>query len=79
MKEKVRLVRRIHEGWRANGSACRPSLTPREIAELQARIDRLQYMGDCFTHVTLSSDVRQPAATRELTRRKKGGFVATEA
>lgn len=70
MKEKVRLVRRIHEGWRANGSARRPSLAPREIAELQARIDRLQLMGDCFTHVTLSSDVRQPADLRANPQKK---------
>lgn len=78
MKGSDRLVRRIHQGWRANGSARDPSLTPRQLAELQARIDRLQTMGECFAHVTLSDHVRQdcmmsggPAG--------KGVFVAREA
>ena len=78
MKGSNRLVRRIQRGWRANGSACRPGLTPREHAELQARIDRLHAMGDCFTHATLSDDVRQDCPTRVRTR-GKGVFVATEA
>lgn len=78
MKETGRLVRRIHEDWQANGSVCRPRLSPRDIAELQARIDRLQSMGDCFTHVTLSDSVRQPVATRVQSRRK-GAFVITDA
>ncbi len=78
MKGSDRLVRRIQSGWRANGSACRPGPTPREHAELQARIDRLQSMGDCFTHVTLSDDVMQACMTGVQTR-GKGAFVATEA
>lgn len=78
MKGSGRLVRRIQQGWRANGSARRPSLTPRDHAELQARIDRLQTMGDCFTHVTLSDDVMQACVTSVQTR-GQGAFVATEA
>ena len=78
MKGSDRLARRIQRGWRANGSACRPGLTPREHAELQARIDRLHAMGDCFTHFTLTDDVRQDCLTR-VQARGKGVFVATEA
>ncbi len=78
MKGSDRLVRRIQQGWRANGSVRRPSLTPRQVAELQARIDRLQTMGDCFTHVTLSEDVMQDCMISGQTR-IKGVFVATEA
>jgi hypothetical protein len=78
MKGSDRLVCRIHRRWRANGSACRPGLTPREHAELQARIDRLRAMGDCFTHVRLSDDVMQACMTGVRTR-SKGAFVATEA
>jgi len=78
MKGSDRLVGRIQRGWRANGSARRPGLSPRDHAELQARIDRLHAMGDCFTHVTLSDDVMQDCMTGVPTR-GKGAFVATEA
>lgn len=78
MKGSDRLVRRIHREWRANGSVRRSGLSSRDHAELQARIDRLHTMGDCFTHVTLSNDVMQACMTGVRTR-GKGAFVATEA
>lgn len=73
-----RLIGRIHRRWRANGSVRHPSLSQRDRAELEARIDRLHTMGDCFTYVTLNDEVMQACATRMPTR-KKGAFVATEA
>lgn len=72
-----RLISRIHRRWRANGSARRRDLTPRERAELQVRIDRLHAMGDCFTHVTLNDEVMQACMT-SMPARNKGAFVATD-
>lgn len=64
---------------RANGSARSAGFaTPREIAELQARIRRLHALGDCFSQVTLSSDVTQECVTG-VRARIGGEFVAMEA
>jgi hypothetical protein len=63
---------------RANGSTRSADFaTPRDIAELQARIRRLHALGDCFSQVTLSSDVTQECVARVRTR-VGGEFVATE-
>lgn len=75
--KRDRLVRRIHDGWRANGSARRLRLTPRHLAELKARINRLHSMGECFAHGTLSDHITQDGVVRERNR-EEGGLVATE-
>lgn len=73
-----RLVQGVQVRMRANGSArSGDSATPREVAELQARIRRLHALGDSFSHVTLSSDVTQECVARVRTR-VGGAFVATE-
>ncbi len=73
-----RLVRRVQVRLRANGSArTADAATPREIADLQTRVRRLHALGDCFSHVTLSSDVTQECATAVRTR-VGGEFVTTE-
>ena len=72
------LVGRVQVRMRANGSArTADAATPREIAELQTRIHRLHALGDCFSHVTLSSDVTQECVAAVRTR-VGGEFVATE-
>lgn len=72
-----RLVRRIHQRWRANGSARHPALAPREFAELEARIKRLHAMGSCFTHVTLNDEVMQVCMTGARSA-DQGAFVCKD-
>jgi hypothetical protein len=73
-----RLVQGVQVRMRANGSARTADwATPREVAELRARVRRLHALGDCFSHVTLSSDVTQQRVAGVRTR-VGGEFVATE-
>ena len=74
----VRLVARIQRLWQVVGAADRAGRpNPREVAELEARVDRLHALGDRFAHVRLSDHVADCQATG-FPGRSGGVCVATE-
>ena len=74
-----RLVRRIQRRQQSRRAGIDPAgpATPREIAELEDRVRRLQAMGVEYAQIRLSSDVAQRGAT-ERPIRVGGECVATE-
>ena len=67
-----RLVRRIHGRRRAAGCV----VAGHELAELVARVERLQAVGDAFGHVRLAPKLARERAM--VTACIGGGSVATE-
>ena len=74
-----RLVRRIQRRQQSRRTGMDPAgpATPREIAELEDRMRRLQAMGVQYAHVRLSPDVALRGAI-ERSVRVGGECVATE-
>lgn len=74
----LRVVARIQRLWQVVGSADpagRPN--PRDVAELEARVDRLHSLGDRFAHVRLSNHVAD-CRLAGFAGRGGGVCVATE-
>lgn len=76
--EPNRLVRRLLQRW-AGGSSTSigESATPRERAELEARIRRLRMLGNHHQHITLSTFVGSTGGSGARVR-DGGVCVATE-
>jgi hypothetical protein len=74
-----RLVRRIQRRQQSRRAGIDPAgpATPREIAELEDRVRRLQAMGVQYGQVRLSPDIAQRGATGRPIR-VGGECVATE-
>jgi hypothetical protein len=61
---KDRLIRQIHRRLQSAGGIERaPAISPRCIAELDARVERLHGLGDHLVHVKLSRYVVDDSAT----------------
>jgi len=71
-----RLVRRIHGRLQRGRRAAGCVVDGYELAELAARVERLQAAGEAFAHVRLAPDLARERAT--VTACIGGGCVATE-
>jgi len=71
-----RLVRRIHGRLRSGRLAAGCTVDGHELAELAARIERLQAVGEEFAHVRLAPNLARERAME--TACIGGGSVATE-
>jgi len=71
-----RLVRRIHDRLRGGRRAVRGVVDGRELAELAARVERLQAVGEAFAHVRLAPAIARSRVLETVCI--GGGGVATE-
>jgi hypothetical protein len=76
--QAVSLVASLLRRWQVVGSVDRAGRPCRQdVAELEARVNRLHARGSRFRHVALSSDVTR-GPTRRFASRLEGVCVATE-